>query len=281
MKQAYEKAAEAAEWLRARVEPTRTAAVLGSGLGTLADRLEQAQRFAFSEIPHFSDTHVEGHAGALVVGLLPGTQVRVAVLAGRVHLYEGHPLWRVVHGVRTLRLWGAEALLLTNAAGGIAPEMVPGDLMRITDHLNLTGVNPLFGFNVPELGARFPDMGRAYDPELGQIFDDVAAKLGLKLHRGIYAGMNGPSYETPAEIRMLGQLGASAVGMSTVCEAIAGHHSGLRLVGVSCVTNLAAGLADETLLHEDVQRIAALAREDFLRLVERGLTEVDARLAGG
>lgn len=281
MRDAYEKAAEAAAWLGARVAAPRIGAVLGSGLGALAEQLEDTERLPYQDIPHFSHTAVAGHAGALVVGRLPDTDVRVAVFAGRVHLYEGHPLWRVVHGVRTLRLWGAEAVLLTNAAGGIAPAMAPGDLMRIDDHLNLTGVNPLFGHNEPRLGERFPDMGTAYDAELGAVFDRLAPEAGVRLHRGTYAGMNGPSYETPAEIRMLRTLGASAVGMSTVCEVIAAHHCGLRVAGISCVTNLAAGLADERLRHEDVQTIADQARAGFLRLVVRGLVEIDALLAGG
>lgn len=280
MNEAYEKAAEAAAWLSARVAAPRVGAVLGSGLGALADQLEEVERVPFGAIPHFLGTAVAGHAGALVVGRLPGQSARVAVFAGRVHLYEGHPIWQVVHGVRTLRLWGGQALLLTNAAGGIAPDMAPGDLMRITDHLNMTGTNPLRGHHEPRFGERFPDMGAAYDAEFGAIFDGLAAEAGVRLHRGVYAGLNGPSYETPAEIRMLRTLGASAVGMSTVCEVIAAHHCGLRVAGISCVTNLAAGLADERLRHEDVQAIAEQARAGFLRLVVRGLAEMDGRLAG-
>ena len=273
----YDRAAEAAAWLRARHSAPKTAIVLGSGLGALADQLEDAVRFEFADIPHFPKPKVSGHAGALVVGRLPGRRGVIAALAGRVHLYEGHPVADVVHAVRSLRLWGVESLMITNAAGGIDPSFEPGDLMLITDHINLSGHNPLHGMNDERLGVRFPDMGGAYDPALNQILRESAKADGLPLREGVYAGVPGPSYETPAEIRMLGIIGANAVGMSTVCEVIAAHHTGLRTCGVSCVTNLAAGLGDEPLDHADVKEVARRVRARFLSLVIRALDVMAAQ----
>jgi purine-nucleoside phosphorylase len=267
----YDRAAEAASWLKAQYPAPAAAIILGSGLGALADQLEDATTFAFEDIPHFPKPKVSGHAGTLVVGRLPGCQGVVAALAGRVHIYEGHPVADVVHAVRTLRLWGVSNLMITNAAGGIDPAFEPGDLMLITDHINLSGHNPLQGMNDERLGVRFPDMGAAYDPELNGIVRAAAAEDGLRLREGVYAGVPGPSYETPAEIRMLRICGANAVGMSTVCEVIAGHHAGLRTCGISCVTNLAAGLGDEPLDHADVKDVARRVRAQFLSLVIRAL----------
>ncbi len=277
MHDAYEKAAEAAQWLRARLPAPSGAAVLGSGLGALADQLEDAQVIPYGEIPYFPGPAVSGHAGVLTVGRLPGCDTRIAALSGRVHLYEGHPVWQVVHAVRTLKLWGVRDLLITNAAGGIDPAFVPGDLMLITDHLNLTGKNPLWGHNDDRLGERFPDMSHAYDPGLAAVVRDCAQTLGQTLREGVYAGVLGPSYETPAEIRMLRVVGAGAVGMSTVNEVIAARHAGLRVCGISCITNLAAGLGTEALHHDEVKEIAALARNRFLGLVTAAMDRFAAQ----
>lgn len=272
----YERAAESAAWLKARAKAPKAAIILGSGLGALADRLEDATAFPYTEIPHFPQPKVSGHAGQLVVGRLPGHDGVVAALAGRVHLYEGHPVSDVVHAVRTLRLWGVEKLLITNAAGGVDPSFEPGDLMLITDHINLSGHNPLQGAHDARLGERFPDMTHAYDPALRTVLREAAQAEGITLREGVYFGVPGPSYETPAEIRMVRTCGGNAVGMSTVCEVIAGHHTGLRVCGVSCITNMAAGMTDETLHHDDVKAVATKARARFLGLVTRALDVMSA-----
>ncbi|MEZ4470778.1 MAG: purine-nucleoside phosphorylase [bacterium] len=275
----YALAARAADWLRAHGPAPRVCAVLGSGLGALAERLTDPVAFSYADIPGFADVSVTGHAGQLVVGGLGDGGPRIAALAGRVHLYEGHPTARVVHAIRTMRLWGVQAALITNAAGGVNPAYRPGDLMVISDHLNLTGQNPLTGPHDARFGARFPDMSAAYDPALRAILQATAREQGNPLHEGVYAGLLGPSYETPAEIRMLGRVGADAVGMSTVHEVIAGHHCGLRVVGVSCITNLAAGLGNAHLDHDEVKDVATQARPRFLALLEQGLARIDAALA--
>ena len=239
--------------------------VLGSGLGTLVDAVTVDARVPFSEIPHFPQSTVEGHAGELVVGSLAG--VPVAVMAGRVHAYEGYAPDQVVFPVRVLVRLGAKVVIITNASGGVNPNFKPRDLMVIRDQLNLTGRNPLVGPNDPALGVRFPDMTTAFDPELASIVHDVATAQGLTLRDGVYAGLLGPSFETPAEIRMLQTLGADAVGMSTVYEVIAARHMGARVLGVSCITNAAAGLSAVPLSHEDVKEVGAAIRTDFTRLI--------------
>lgn len=274
----YDAAQAAADYLATRAPAPRICAVLGSGLGAFADTLEDAVRIPYAEIPHFHGVKVAGHAGVLVVGRIGADGPRIAVLSGRVHYYEGHATRDVVHAVRTMRLWGCKGLLITNAAGGINPSFATGGLMRITDHINLTGTNPLFGLNDERLGPRFPDMSRAYDPALGALFDDAARQLGITLRQGVYIGVTGPSYETPAEIRLFDRGGADAVGMSTVMEVIAARHVGLRVVGVSCITNPAAGLSSELLDHADVKAAAATARSTFLRLVSNGLIAMHAAL---
>jgi purine-nucleoside phosphorylase len=238
--------------------PPDVGIVLGSGLGAFADQLEGSVAIPYAEIPGFPVSRVPGHAGRLVVGTLRtahGAAV-VAAMQGRVHLYEGWPADEVAFGVRVLHGLGIRALLLTNAAGGIAATLAPGDLVRITDHLNLTGQSPLVGENDDQLGPRFPDLSAAWDPALGALLDAAAAASGVALKAGVYAGLLGPSYETPAEVRMLRTLGADVVGMSTVIEAIAARHAGLRIAGLSVVTNLAAGLAPAPLSHVEVQQTA-------------------------
>jgi purine-nucleoside phosphorylase len=221
---------------------------------------------------------VVGHAGNLCLGRVEG--VPVACLQGRVHLYEGHEPERVVFGVRLLARLGCRAVLLTNAAGGLEPGWAPGDLMLITDHLNLMGKNPLAGPNEASLGPRFPDMTEAYDRELGELARDAAHATGVNLREGVYAGLLGPTYETPAEIRMFRLLGASAVGMSTVPEVIAMRHMGVRTAAISCITNLAAGLSPTKLDHSEVEATANRTRDRFTALLSAWVARVGAKVAG-
>lgn len=252
--------AYAVAWIHGRTDlRPRAAVILGSGLGRFADGLENAAVIPYSEIPEFPVSEVAGHAGRMVIGELvsPSGRVPVAAMQGRVHGYEGWSADEVAFGVRVLARAGAESLWITNAAGGVSPDLQPGDLVRITDHLNLTGLNPLTGGNDESLGPRFPDMTGAYDPGLGALLDEEATRLGIALGHGVYAGVAGPSYETPAEVRMLRTLGADLVGMSTVHEVIAARHMGLRVAAMSLVANRAAGLAGAPLSHAEVMRIAA------------------------
>jgi purine-nucleoside phosphorylase len=248
--------------------PPDVGIVLGSGLGAFAERLQKATTISYAEIPGFPASRVAGHAGRLVVGelLTPHGVAVVVAMQGRVHLYEGWPADEAAFGVRVMGGLGVRALLLTNAAGGVDPTLAPGDLVRITDHLNLTGQSPLVGENDEHVGPRFPDMSAAWDPGLGALLDEAAAASGVALKRGVYAGMLGPAYETPAEIRMLRVLGADLVGMSTVVEAIAARHMGLRIAGLSVVTNLAAGLAQARLSHDEVQATADRVKDALGRV---------------
>jgi purine-nucleoside phosphorylase len=239
--------------------------VLGSGLGAWADSLSSLDRIPYTDIPRMPQSTVVGHAGNLCLGL--AGDVPVACLQGRVHLYEGHDPERVVFGVRLLARLGCRAILLTNAAGGLAPGFAPGDLMLISDHLNLMGKNPLSGPNIEAFGPRFPDMTEAYDPALRAAAREAAAETGTTLHEGVYAGLLGPTYETPAEIRMIGTLGASAVGMSTVPEVIALRHMGVPAAAISCITNLAAGISKTRLDHSEVEATARATRDRFTALL--------------
>lgn len=240
--------------------------VLGSGLGALGDHVEAALTLPYGEIPGFPTSAVEGHKGRLIVGELGGA--RVAVLQGRVHRYEGWSWDEVVFPVRTLALLGVPVVVLTNAAGGLNPAFMPGDLMRIVDHVNLMGGNPLVGPHHPGLGTRFPDLTRAWDREVGQEIDAAALEAGVSLRHGVYTGLLGPSYETPAEIRMFRLLGSDAVGMSTVPECIALRHLGVRVGGLSCITNLAAGISPEPLSHDEVKETADRAEARFVAVLE-------------
>ncbi|HSC89644.1 MAG TPA: purine-nucleoside phosphorylase [Polyangiaceae bacterium] len=257
--------AEALDWLAPRIPRPQLGLVLGSGLGHFAARLEDPVRVPYADIPHMPLPAVSGHGGELCVGRLGKTTV--ACLSGRAHAYEGHAPEKVVFGVRLLARLGVDAVLLTNAAGGIGDDLAPGRLLVIDDHLNLTGLNPLVGANVDEWGPRFPDMTQAYDAELRARLGELGRQLGLDLAHGTYAGLLGPSYETPAEIRMLETLGARAVGMSTVLETIALRHLGVRVAGVSCITNLAAGKSHAPLDHDEVKLVADRVRDDFSRLL--------------
>ena len=268
----------AAQAVRARTDTVPTlGVVLGSGLGAWAERLDSATSIPYSEIPGMPVSTVQGHAGKLWIGKTKG--VAVACLQGRVHMYEGHEPERAVFGSRLLARLGAKAVLLTNAAGGLSPWFAPGDLMLIRDHLNLMFKNPLIGPNEAALGPRFPDMTTTYDPALAAATREAAISLGVRLHEGIYAGLLGPSYETPAEIRMLRTLGADAVGMSTVPEAIALRHMRVPVTGISCITNLAAGISPHELSHAEVEEAANQAKPRFVSLVSAWIDRAAALLA--
>jgi purine-nucleoside phosphorylase len=255
------------------------AIVLGSGLGAFGDELEDARSLPFSELPGFPRATVQGHKGRLVAGTLAG--VPVLALQGRLHGYEGHDAATVAFPARVFGVLGARALVVTNAAGGTNPAFAPGDLMRITDHINMTGRNPLIGPNEDALGPRFPDISRAYDARLADALEAAAAAAGVPLRQGVYLQWNGPSYESPAEIRLSRTLGADAVGMSTVPEVIVSAHMGLPVCGISCITNLAAGIAQHQLTHEEVVEVAKLASGRFLALlralIPRAYAAVPAR----
>lgn len=238
--------------------------ILGSGLGPFADELEDALIIPYQDIPGFAQSTVKGHAGKLVVGKSQG--VEVMVLQGRVHCYEGLPISQVVLPTRTLIAAGAKTLIITNAAGGIREDMTPGDLVIMSDHLNLQWRNPLVGENDERFGVRFPDMSNAYDKELRQLAKAAGKDIGLDLSEGVYAGLLGPSYETPAEIRMLKAMGADLAGMSTVPEVIVANHMGAKVLGISCVTNKAAGLGG-ALSHEEVKETAERVMKDFIALL--------------
>lgn len=257
---------EASSFLRTQIGAAPDVAiVLGSGLGDFASTLEEPSSWRYSEIPHWPAAGVVGHAGTLVVGRLAGR--RVAALSGRVHLYEGHSSQKVAFAMRVLWHLGTRVVILTNAAGGIDTTLAEGSLMVIDDHINLMGVNPLVGSNDARFGPRFPDMTAAYSPRLRRLADEVAARLGIPIAHGVYAGLLGPSYETPAEIRFLRAVGAAAVGMSTVPEVIAARHVGLEVLGLSCITNMAAGVLDRPLEHDEVMQTAARVKDRFATLV--------------
>src|SRR5512139_368710 len=258
-------------WIRGKTDLAPEAGlVLGSGLGDFVDRLERAVSIPYEEIPSFPVSRVPGHAGRLVVGELaaPGGRVAVAAMQGRVHGYEGWSGADVAFGARVLCALPVKLLLVTNAAGGVNPAYAPGDLVRMVDHLNLSGMNPLVGENDDRLGPRFPDLSEAYDARLGALLDEAAAERGVPLRRGVYACMPGPSYETPAEIRMLRLLGADLVGMSTVPEVIAARHMGVPVAGISVVTNLAAGLSRQPLSHAEVAETAGRVKDRLAAVVE-------------
>lgn len=263
----------ATQQLRARgIGEPKVALVLGSGLGGLANQLKQAVTVDYADVGGMPTSTVAGHAGRFVAGEL--AEVPVIAMQGRAHLYEGHSAEDVVRGVRIMAGLGARVLIVTNAAGGITSSLAAGALMLIDDHLNLTGHNCLVGPNDDALGPRFPDMTHAYDKELSALTRAIAARQAVTLARGVYAGVLGPSYETPAEVRMLRTLGADAVGMSTVLEVIAARQLGVRCLGISCITNAASGVTDDVLSHEDVQRVANAAADQLQALVTAVVSEV-------
>jgi purine-nucleoside phosphorylase len=263
----YDRVKDATEAIRARIPKVpKVAIVLGSGLGDFAASLGSPVSMPYAELPHWPASGVIGHEGRLVAGTTRGRPV--VALAGRCHAYEGHDLGTVTFAVRALGLLGIETLILTNAAGGVNTGFSQGALMVIDDHINLTGGNPLVGANEERFGPRFPDMTDVYSLRLRAIADRAAADLGLTLPHGVYAALLGPSYETPAEIRYLRTIGADAVGMSTVPEAIAARHMGIEVLGISCITNMAAGVLPQPLDHADVMETARRIRGQFIALLE-------------
>lgn len=264
----YERAEKAARVIR---EKTKTdvpvAIVLGSGLGGFANELAEATAVPYDQIPGFARATVEGHAGRLVIGKAGDSLV--AAQQGRFHFYEGYSLEDVTFPIRVLKLLGVRTLILTNASGALNVEYSPGSLMVITDHINLMGVNPLIGPNDERFGPRFPDLTNVYSPELQDIVLHEAEAMNLQMRRGVYAALSGPSYETPAEIHMVRALGADAVGMSTVPEAIVARHMDIKVVGISCITNLAAGVTDRPVDHSQVIAIGERIRESFSELLRR------------
>ncbi len=286
----YEKAKETAEFIKSRyAHDIKVALVLGSGLGAFADEVENRVVIPYDEIPHFQKSTVEGHAGQLVLGEVAG--VSVAVQQGRFHFYEGYEMAQVIFPVRVFGVLGVKSLILTNAAGSVDTDFMQGTLMLIRDHINLMGVNPLRGANDERFGARFPDMTEVYSLEYQDVAIAVAKEMAIEkaetdaqrtgkkqethriLRRGVYCGLSGPTYETPSEIRMLRLLGADAVGMSTVPEAIAARHQGIKVLGISCITNLAAGISDELINHEEVMetgnKVSAVFKELLRRIVPK------------
>ncbi|CBW27497.1 purine nucleoside phosphorylase [Halobacteriovorax marinus SJ] len=271
----YEKLATAAAHIQ-KVKPCspKVGVVLGSGLGDFVDQIEDKTIISYDDIPFFHKTTVEGHAGKLILGKIGNTEI--AALQGRFHSYEGLEMDDVVFPTRLLSTLGVDTLILTNAAGGINTNYQAGDLVVIEDHINMTGNNPLVGPNIKEMGPRFPDMSKAYHPELREIILKSAEKLGYTMQTGIYAGVLGPTYETPAEVRMLRTLGADVVGMSTVPECIAANHIGMKVCGISCVTNMASGIENVELKHEDIKDEALRVMEKFTSILKETVKTIGA-----
>ena len=267
MSDEYARVQAAAAFVRARVPAApQIAIVLGSGLGDFASHVGDATVMPYANIPGWPPATVIGHAGKLVIGEVRGKTV--AVLSGRAHFYEGHPMANVVFATRVVAALGVKTLLLTNAAGGINTSFSQGVLMVIDDHINLVGTNPLIGPNDERFGPRFPDMTEVYSTRLRAAADRAAERNGLALAHGIYVGLHGPSYETPAEIRYLRAIGGDAVGMSTVAEAVAARHVGMEVLGISCITNMAAGVLPQPLNHAEVMETAQRVRDAFIALLE-------------
>lgn len=273
----FARADVAAQFIRSKTKlRPRIALVLGSGLGAFADEFAATVRIPYPKIPHFPQSTAIGHAGQLVVGKVDG--VDVVGMQGRVHLYEGYSAKEVAFPVRVFARLGVQAVILTNAAGGIRKEFTQGRLVAISDHINLQGSNPLIGANEDKFGPRFPDMTMAYDRNFREIALAHAKRLGIDLGEGVYAALAGPSYETPAEIRYLRAIGADLVGMSTVPEVIAARYAGLRVLGISCVTNAAAGVLDQPLDHNDVLATAERVKEHFIGFLRAVIPAIAARL---
>ena len=267
----YERAEAAAQFIFSRTElRPKIALVLGSGLGPFADEFANATKIPYGQIPHFPQSTAIGHAGQLVVGTVDG--IAVAGMQGRVHLYEGYSVKEVSFPIRVFARMGVKAVILTNAAGGI--KFTQGRLVVISDHISLQGVNPLTGFNDERFGPRFPDMSTAYDKRFREMAVGQGNRLGIGIDEGVYAALAGPSYETPAEIRYLRTIGADLVGMSTVPEVIAARHSDMRVLGISCVTNAAAGILDQPLNHREVLETAARVKGDFVALLKAVLPRI-------
>jgi purine-nucleoside phosphorylase len=271
----YSKIQSAAEFLKSKYSSQpRIGLILGSGLGVLADEIEEPVKIPYNEIPDFPVSTVEGHAGQLVFGQLNG--IEVVAMQGRFHYYEGYTFDKVTFPVRVMHEMGVGTLIVTNAAGGVNESFSPGDLMLISDHINNMGSNPLIGPNDSRMGPRFPDMSAAYSKELRKLASGIAKNLNLNIQEGVYVGNTGPTYETPAEVRMLRTMGGDAVGMSTVPEVIVARHSGMEVLGISCISNMAAGILDQPLNHEEVIETTEKVKADFLRYVKAIVKELGA-----
>ncbi len=260
------------EALRIGELSAETGLILGSGLGAFGDTLENQRCVQYEEIPHFAASRVQGHAGRLIAGEKHG--LPLLVMQGRTHYYEGHDITLLARPVRVLYMLGIRKLIITNAAGSVRKDIGPGSIVAIRDHINMLGANPLRGPNEERLGVRFPDMSSAYEPELRKTARATAQLQGWEMKEGVYACMPGPSYETPAEVKMVSVLGGDLVGMSTVPEVIAARHMGMKILGLSCVTNMAAGLSEVPLSHEEVEDTANSVREKFLSLLDGVLREI-------
>ncbi|PRX26961.1 purine-nucleoside phosphorylase [Orenia metallireducens] len=270
-----QKIKESVNYIKAKAGITpEIALILGSGLGVLADEIENKTAIPYEEIPNFPVSTVEGHAGQLVLGELEGKQV--VAMQGRFHYYEGYDMSFITFPVRVMKMLGADKLLVTNSAGGANRHFNVGDFMLISDHINFTGTNPLIGANEDELGPRFPDMSEAYNKELIELAEQVAEKKGITVKKGVYVGFSGPTYETPAEIRMVQGLGGDAVGMSTVPEVIVANHMGMGILGISCITNMAAGILPQPLGHEEVIETANRVKPKFIELLRGIISSVDS-----
>ncbi|WP_096186935.1 purine-nucleoside phosphorylase [Evansella halocellulosilytica] len=240
--------------------------ILGSGLGDMADHIEESVTVPYEDIPYFSKSEAQGHANQLVIGKLKGKVV--VAMKGRYHYYEGYTLDEVTFPVRVMKALGIETLIVTNACGAVNTSFNPGELMLITDHINLVGTNPLIGKNNVELGPRFPDVSQVYTKELRKLSKEIAKEQGITLREGVYGWWSGPVYETPAEIRMIRTLGGDAIGMSTVPETTVAVHSGIKVLGISCLTNMACGILDQPLSHQEVIDVAGQAKDKFIRLIK-------------
>lgn len=259
---------EASAFIQGKISTTpQIGLILGSGLGVLGDEVENPTFISYNEIPHFPESTVAGHKGRLVIGTLEGKQV--IAMQGRFHYYEGYSMQQVTFPVRVMKQLGIESIIVTNAAGGINKDFEPGDLMVINDHINNMGDNPLIGPNNEALGVRFPDMSQAYDQAYSRHAEKCANELGLEVQQGVYVGNTGPTYETPAEIKMLRIIGGDAVGMSTVPEVTVAAHAGMRVLGISCISNMAAGILDQPLTHDEVIETTEKVKEDFLRFIKK------------
>ncbi len=272
MSQTMQQIQESVQYIQQKYsQPSSIGIILGSGLGAFYEQVTNRIEIPYQTIPHFPISTVEGHAGKLVLGDF--NNKKVVVMAGRFHYYEGYTLQQVVYPIRVMSQLGIKSLIVTNAAGGVNKSFVPGDLMLIDDHINMLG-NPLLGPNINQLGVRFPDMSKAYSQRLKEIATNAAKKHQIDIKRGIYLALTGPSYETPAEIRMLRVLGADAVGMSTVPEVIAARHIGIEVLGMSCITNMAAGILNQPLSHEEVSTTANKVKEKFTNLLTEIITNI-------
>lgn len=259
---------EAVAYLQSQVDvKPQVGIILGTGLGGLADKIKVHKKVPYEDIPHFPVSTVKGHSGQLVFGELGGKQVMA--MQGRFHYYEGYTLQEVTFPVRVMKLMGIERLIVSNASGGVNPDFEIGEIMLITDHINFFPGNPLIGKNIDELGPRFPDMSDVYCTEMLELAEKIAAEKNIRVAKGVYLGLTGPTLETPAEYKMVRILGADTVGMSTVPEVIVANHCGIKTVGISCLTNMAAGILDQPLNHEEVIETSAKVKNDFIKLMNR------------